>query len=71
MPKAISGLNDGPAAGQAMPHLYVHLIPRYQGDMEDPTGGVRGVIPEKQKFIKDAPPSPEEEEFFQILRKND
>ncbi len=31
-------------------HLHVHLIPRYQGDMEDPKGGVRGVIPSKQKY---------------------
>jgi diadenosine tetraphosphate (Ap4A) HIT family hydrolase len=31
-------------------HLHIHLIPRYQGDMDDPRGGVRGVIPEKQKY---------------------
>ncbi len=31
-------------------HLHIHLIPRYKGDMENPEGGVRGVIPEKQKY---------------------
>lgn len=44
------GVNDGEAAGQTVPHLHIHLIPRYVGDMEDPKGGVRGVIPEKQKY---------------------
>ena len=37
------GINDGPAAGQTVPHLHVHLIPRYLGDMGDPRGGVRWV----------------------------
>jgi diadenosine tetraphosphate (Ap4A) HIT family hydrolase len=44
------GMNCGKAAGQTIPHLHVHLIPRYDGDMEDPRGGVRGVIPQKQKY---------------------
>ncbi|MDD3111783.1 MAG: HIT family protein, partial [Methanofollis liminatans] len=44
------GVNVGPAAGQTVPHLHVHLIPRYGGDVPDPRGGVRGVIPEKQKY---------------------
>lgn len=44
------GINDGPAAGQTIPHLHIHLIPRYTGDMADPRGGVRGVIPEKQRY---------------------
>ncbi len=46
------GVNEGTAAGQTIPHLHFHIIPRYQGDMEDPEGGVRGVIPEKQKYRK-------------------
>ena len=41
------GINCGEAAGQTVMHLHVHLIPRYRGDVPDPTGGVRGVIPGK------------------------
>jgi diadenosine tetraphosphate (Ap4A) HIT family hydrolase len=33
-------------------HLHVHLIPRYKGDVENPRGGVRGVIPQKQNYYK-------------------
>jgi diadenosine tetraphosphate (Ap4A) HIT family hydrolase len=46
------GINDGPAAGQTVPHLHMHLIPRYKGDVEDPKGGVRWIIPEKAKYWK-------------------
>ena len=44
------GINDGPIAGQTVPHLHMHLIPRYKGDLEDPRGGVRWIIPEKAKY---------------------
>ena len=44
------GVNCGEAAGQTIFHVHVHLIPRFKGDMEDPRGGVRGVIPEKQIY---------------------
>ncbi len=44
------GINIGEAAGQTIPHVHIHLIPRYRGDMPDPRGGVRGVIPEKQSY---------------------
>ncbi len=44
------GMNCGQTAGQTVMHLHVHLIPRFNGDMEDPKGGVRGVIPSKQKY---------------------
>lgn len=44
------GLNDGPAAGQTVPHCHLHLIPRYGGDVEDARGGVRWVIPGKAKY---------------------
>lgn len=44
------GINDGIAAGQTVPHLHVHLIPRYSGDLPDPRGGVRWVIPDKAKY---------------------
>jgi diadenosine tetraphosphate (Ap4A) HIT family hydrolase len=44
------GINDGPTAGQTVPHLHMHLIPRYKDDQEDPRGGVRWIIPEKAKY---------------------
>lgn len=44
------GFNVGEAAGQTIDHVHIHLIPRYSGDMEDPTGGVRHVIPERGKY---------------------
>lgn len=44
------GINDGPAAGQTVPHLHIHLIPRYLGDRQDPRGGVRWIIPEKADY---------------------
>ena len=46
------GINDGPEAGRSVDHLHIHLIPRRKGDMDNPRGGVRGVIPEKQKYVK-------------------
>ena len=45
------GINDGISAGQTILHLHIHLIPRYTGDMPDPRGGVRGVIPHKQQYL--------------------
>lgn len=44
------GINDGPAAGQTVAHLHIHLIPRYLGDSEDPRGGVRWVLPGKAQY---------------------
>jgi diadenosine tetraphosphate (Ap4A) HIT family hydrolase len=44
------GINDGPTAGQTVPHLHMHLIPRYEGDLDDPRGGVRWIIPGKAKY---------------------
>lgn len=44
------GINVGEVAGQTIPHVHLHLIPRYRGDMQDPRGGVRGVIPDKQHY---------------------
>jgi diadenosine tetraphosphate (Ap4A) HIT family hydrolase len=44
------GINVGAAAGQTVHHVHIHIIPRYLGDVEDPRGGVRGVIPSKQKY---------------------
>ena len=52
--KSISGFNIGTNigkdAGQSIMHCHIHLIPRRKGDVGDPRGGVRGVIPSKQKY---------------------
>ena len=44
------GINDGATAGQTVGHLHIHLIPRYPGDVVDPRGGVRWVIPERADY---------------------
>jgi diadenosine tetraphosphate (Ap4A) HIT family hydrolase len=44
------GINQGVAGGQSVPHLHIHVIPRYLGDKADPKGGVRWVLPEKAKY---------------------
>jgi len=44
------GINEGSVAGQTVPHLHIHLIPRYDGDQKDPRGGVRWVLPNKAKY---------------------
>ena len=44
------GVNVGSAAGQTIFHAHLHLIPRYLGDVENPRGGVRGVIPAKKDY---------------------
>ena len=46
------GMNCGETAGQTVFHFHCHVIPRYKGDMEDPRGGVRGVIPSKRNYPK-------------------
>jgi hypothetical protein len=45
------GLNDGSAAGQTMPQLHFHVIPRYTGDVPDPRGGIRHIIPCKARYL--------------------
>ena len=44
------GINAGASAGQTVFHVHVHLIPRRDDDVADPRGGVRGVIPSKQRY---------------------
>lgn len=44
------GINDGPDAGQTVPHCHIHLIPRHGGDVADPRGGVRWIIPGKANY---------------------
>ena len=44
------GINDGPLAGQTVPHLHVHLIPREEGDWGDPRGGIRWLFPETANY---------------------
>lgn len=44
------GFNINKAAGQTIFHFHIHVIPRYEGDIEDPSGGVRGVIPGKRVY---------------------
>lgn len=44
------GININEAAGQTIDHVHIHLIPRYTGDIENPEGGVRGVISEKRMY---------------------
>ena len=46
------GMNSGVVAGQTIMHCHIHLIPRREGDVENPQGGVRGVIPSKQHYIR-------------------
>ena len=48
------GINSGQAAGQTISHIHVHVIPRYQGDVEDPRGGVRWVVPDKAPYWSDS-----------------
>jgi diadenosine tetraphosphate (Ap4A) HIT family hydrolase len=44
------GMNNGKDAGQTIFHCHIHLIPRRKGDVDNPRGGVRGIIPSKQSY---------------------
>lgn len=47
------GFNDQEAAGQTVPHLHIHVIPRYEGDVSDPRGGIRNIIPARAAYWED------------------
>jgi diadenosine tetraphosphate (Ap4A) HIT family hydrolase len=44
------GINDGRAAGQTVPHVHLHVIPRFLGDSPDARGGIRWVLPETADY---------------------
>jgi diadenosine tetraphosphate (Ap4A) HIT family hydrolase len=44
------GINEGVAAGQTVPHAHIHIIPRFKGDVPDPRGGIRWVLPARAKY---------------------
>ena len=44
------GINQGLTGGQTVPHLHIHVIPRYHGDKPDPRGGVRWIFPDKADY---------------------
>jgi diadenosine tetraphosphate (Ap4A) HIT family hydrolase len=48
------GINDGPVAGQTVMHAHIHIIPRYTGDVPDPRGGIRWVIPEAATYWEES-----------------
>lgn len=52
------GFNQGPAAGQTVDHLHVHLIPRFAGDVPDPRGGIRNVIAARGNYLASDPTTP-------------
>ena len=48
------GVNVGAAAGQTVDHVHVHVIPRHAGDVDDPRGGVRWVLPSRARYWEDS-----------------
>lgn len=54
------GINDGEGAGQTVDHGHVHIIPRYEGDVRDPRGGVRWILPHKAEYWKPSSREPQE-----------
>lgn len=54
------GVNVGPAAGQTVGHAHVHVIPRHQGDTDDPRGGIRWIFPELARYWEERSPGDEQ-----------
>lgn len=52
------GVNAGIAAGQTIAHAHLHLIPRYEGDVPDPAGGIRWLFPERARYWEGTTPEP-------------
>ena len=44
------GVNAGPAAGQTVWHAHLHVVPRYEGDVADPRGGIRWILPDRARY---------------------
>lgn len=44
------GVNVGPAAGQTVWHAHLHVVPRYEGDVADPRGGIRWILPDRARY---------------------
>ena len=58
------GVNEGKAAGQSIPHLHIHIIPRYRGDVKNPRGGIRNVFPDKADYIPEIKKIPSLRDYF-------
>ncbi len=51
------GLNEGSAAGQSVDHAHIHVIPRFLGDVPDPTGGIRAIFPDRARYWERTSPA--------------
>jgi len=58
------GINEGAAAGRTLPHLHVHLIPRYNSDVDNPRGGIRNVIPQKADYVPEMERMPAKKDYL-------
>jgi len=58
------GINEGVAAGRSIQHFHFHVIPRYVGDVADPTGGIRNVISGAGNYISQAQKDPHFKKYY-------
>lgn len=58
------GVNDGVEAGRTIPHLHLHLIPRYTDDVPNPRGGIRHLIPAKADYVNEVKADPQKKDYF-------